>query len=74
MSNWTVTLEDQDPEGLMPTHWWTVRLEYAPRTDPERPGGSWTMVTPGTHWARILETAMTNLTEEQIYALVDANS
>jgi len=82
---WHVTLEDQDPEGLMPTHWWLVRLEYDVRPqvmddqtqeviEPERPGGSWTMTAPGTTWAKILEAGLNSLTEEQVYELVDQNS
>jgi hypothetical protein len=82
MSDWTVTLTDQDPEGQSYTHWWGVRLEYQTRPavideqtqeviSPELPGGSWSMSAPGEHWARILEAGLAGMNQEQIYALVD---
>lgn len=71
--SFTVTLDDQDPEGFMPVHWWGVRLEYDPRPgSPELPGGSWSMSAPGEHWARIMEAAFQDMSAEDVYAIVDA--
>lgn len=71
MANWSVTVTDIDPERLSVTHMFQVRLEYAPRTDPERPGGSFTFDVPGQHWAHVIGDGMGAMTEEEVYALVD---
>lgn len=71
MSNWSVSYIDLDPERLSVTHMFQFRIEFQPRTDPERPGGSYTWDVPGYHWVKILEAALTAMTEEEVYALVD---
>lgn len=74
MSNWEVTVTDLDPERVAATHMFQIRLEYAPRTDPECPGGSYTFDVPGEHWARILEISLQEMTDFEIYELVDQYS
>lgn len=71
MANWTVTLNDLDPERLAITHMFQIVLEFEPRENPTRSGGSFSFDVPGQHWAKILQTALEAMTEEEVYALVD---
>lgn len=64
-----VTLDDQDPEGVMPVHWWGLRMEFQPFAD--KPGGSWTLSCPGEFWARLLEEALGQMTNQEVQDLMD---
>jgi hypothetical protein len=73
MSIVNVTLDDQDPEGLMPTHWWGFRMEFAPfeRNGQQISGGSWSMSSPGEFWARLLEQALSKMSDPEIQSILD---